>query len=146
MTHAKDIMSAPAYTVRADIAGRGGGGIAGAAVDERVVGVVGRCDMQRTLRPTDDAAQREAQHRLDVYADGQRRWRVHDMVATIDGQVDDDTERAVAEALVRTTAVVAAVQVTTPSSRARPRSTKFPACRTMATGQAAWPTDPAADR
>jgi CBS domain-containing protein len=80
-------------------------------VDEHVIGVVSRCDVLRTLLPTDDAAQREAQHRLDVYADGQHRWsvHVHDTVATIDGRFDDDTERAVAEALVRTTAGVKAV-------------------------------------
>ncbi|GAA3199689.1 HPP family protein [Dactylosporangium siamense] len=83
-------------------------------VEERVVGVVSRGDVLRTLLPTDDAAQREAQHRLDAYADGQHRWQVHvhDTVASIDGQFDEDTERAVAEALVRTTAGVTAVRVT----------------------------------
>ncbi|WP_380120760.1 CBS domain-containing protein [Dactylosporangium cerinum] len=86
-------------------------------VEERVVGVVSRCDVLRTMLPTDDAAQREAQHRLDVYADGQHRWpvHVHDTVATIDGRFDEDIERAVAEALVRTTAGVTAVRVTAPS-------------------------------
>ncbi|MET7425903.1 CBS domain-containing protein [Dactylosporangium sp. NPDC005555] len=86
-------------------------------VDHHVVGVVSRCDVLRTLLPTDDAAQREAQHRLDVYADGQRRWpvSVHDAVATVDGRFDDDTERAVVEALVRTTAGVTSVRAATPS-------------------------------
>jgi CBS domain-containing protein len=79
---------------------------------ERVVGVVSRCDVLRTLLPTGDAVQREAQHRLDVYADGRRRWSVtvHDAVATIDGEFDDDTERMVAEALVRTIAGVRAAR------------------------------------
>ncbi|HTJ33733.1 MAG TPA: CBS domain-containing protein [Dactylosporangium sp.] len=82
--------------------------------EEHVIGVVSRCDVLRTLLPTDDAAEREAQRRLDTYADGRRRWPVHmhDGVATIDGRFDDDTEIAVAEALVRTTAGVDAVRVT----------------------------------
>ncbi|MGI5239794.1 CBS domain-containing protein [Dactylosporangium sp. CA-139066] len=82
--------------------------------EEHVVGVVSRCDVLRTLLPTDDAAQREAQRRLDTYAAGRRRWpvSVHDGVATIGGSFDDDTELAVAEALVRTTAGVNAVRVT----------------------------------
>lgn len=86
-------------------------------VDEQVVGVVSRCDVLRTLLPTDAAAQREAQRRLDTYADGRHRWPVcvHDTIATIDGRFDDDTERAVAEALVRTTAGVTAVRVVTPT-------------------------------
>ncbi|WP_432840455.1 CBS domain-containing protein [Dactylosporangium sp. CA-092794] len=86
-------------------------------VSGHVVGVVSRCDVLRTLLPTDAAARREAQRRLDVYADGRRRWpvTVDDGVATIGGEFDDDTERAVAEALVRTTAGVGAVRVTAPS-------------------------------
>jgi CBS domain-containing protein len=82
--------------------------------EERVVGVVSRCDVLRTLLPTDDSAQREAQRRLDTYADGRGRWpvRVEHGVATIAGAFDDDTELAVAEALVRTTAGVDAVRVT----------------------------------
>ncbi|GAA2366754.1 CBS domain-containing protein [Dactylosporangium salmoneum] len=82
--------------------------------EEHVVGVVSRCDVLRTLLPTDEAAQREAQRRLDAYADGRRRWpvTVHDNVATIDGPFDDDTELAVAGALVRTTAGVRTVRVT----------------------------------
>ncbi|MEV0133306.1 CBS domain-containing protein [Dactylosporangium sp. NPDC050688] len=84
--------------------------------DHHVVGVVSRCDVLRTLLPTDAAAQREAQHRLDVYANGQRRWRVtvDSAVATVDGGFDDDTERVVVEALVRTAAGVTSVRATTP--------------------------------
>ncbi|MET7423698.1 CBS domain-containing protein [Dactylosporangium sp. NPDC005555] len=82
--------------------------------EDHVIGVVSRSDVLRTLLPTDDAAQREAQRRLDAYAGGQRRWpvAVHDGSATVDGRFDDDTEKAVAEALVRTTPGIATVGVT----------------------------------
>ncbi|GGM68144.1 HPP family protein [Dactylosporangium sucinum] len=82
-------------------------------VEEHVVGVVSRCDVLRTLLPTDDAAQREAQHRLDVYADGRRRWpvTVHEAAATIGGEFDDEAERSAVVALVRTTPGVTTLQV-----------------------------------
>ncbi|MER7281867.1 CBS domain-containing protein [Dactylosporangium sp. NPDC000244] len=82
-------------------------------MQEHVVGVVSRCDVLRTLLPTDEQAQNEAQRRLDNYAGGRRRWPVvvHDGVATVDGLFDDDKELAVAEALVRTTAGIAAVRM-----------------------------------
>ncbi|WP_238012311.1 CBS domain-containing protein [Dactylosporangium sp. AC04546] len=85
-------------------------------VEEHVVGVVSRCDVLRTLLPTDDAAQREAQHRLDVYADGRRRWpvTVHDATAAVDGEFDDQAEREAVVALVRTTPGVTTVQVRRP--------------------------------
>ncbi|MEU7875374.1 CBS domain-containing protein [Dactylosporangium sp. NPDC049140] len=82
-------------------------------VDQHVVGIVSRCDVLRTILPTDDSAQHEAQQRLDHYAGGRRRWSVtvHDAAATIDGSFDNDTELAVAEALVRTTAGVTNIHV-----------------------------------
>jgi CBS domain-containing protein len=82
-------------------------------VEDHVVGIVSRCDVLRTLLPTDAAAEREAQQRLDVYAGGRHRWpvTVHDAAATVGGDFDDDIERLVVEALVRTTAGVRAVRV-----------------------------------
>ncbi|WP_432989323.1 CBS domain-containing protein [Dactylosporangium sp. CA-233914] len=85
-------------------------------VDDHVVGVVSRCDVLRTILPTDGSAQGEAQRRLDAYAGGRHRWSVtvHDGDATIGGTFDDETEHAVAEALVRTTAGVASVHPAEP--------------------------------
>lgn len=82
-------------------------------VEEHVVGVVSRCDVLRTLLPTDDAAQREAQRRLDAYADGQQRWpvSVRAGAATVEGEFDDEAERAAVVALVRTTPGVGTVGV-----------------------------------
>ncbi|MEV0569321.1 CBS domain-containing protein [Dactylosporangium sp. NPDC050588] len=81
--------------------------------EEHVIGIVSRCDVLRTILPTDDSAQREAQRRLDSYAGGRHRWSVavHDATATVDGGFDDDTELAVAVALVHTTVGVNAVRV-----------------------------------
>ncbi|MFB9445860.1 CBS domain-containing protein [Dactylosporangium vinaceum] len=81
--------------------------------DGRVIGVVSRCDVLRTLLPTDEAARRDAQRRLDAYADGRQRWpvTVDAGIAIIEGEFDDDTELAVAEALVRSTPGIAAVRV-----------------------------------
>ncbi|MET7422480.1 CBS domain-containing protein [Dactylosporangium sp. NPDC005555] len=83
-------------------------------VEEHVIGIVSRCDVLRTILPTDESAQREAQRRLDSYAGGRHRWpvAVHDAAATVDGSFDDDTELAVAEVLVRTTVGVNEVRVT----------------------------------
>ncbi|MFG2041870.1 HPP family protein [Dactylosporangium sp. NPDC048998] len=86
-------------------------------VEEHVVGVVSRCDVLRTVLPTERAAQREAQRRVDVYADGRHHWpvTVRDTVATVEGTFDDDTERAVVEALVRTTMGIDTVRVVEPT-------------------------------
>ena len=82
-------------------------------VEEHVIGIVSRCDVLRTILPTDESAQREAQRRLDSYAGGRHRWSVsvHDATASVDGSFDDDTELAVALALVRTTKGVNEVRV-----------------------------------
>ena len=117
----RDIMSGLPVTARpeadvADLAGvmvRRGAHTVPVVVEEHVVGVVSRCDFLRTLLPTDDAAQREAQHRLDAYADGRQRWpvSVHDSAATIVGEFYDEAERAAVVALVRTTPGVGTVSV-----------------------------------
>lgn len=83
--------------------------------DEHVVGVVSRCDVLRTIMPTDEAAGREAQRRLDAYAGGEHRWSVavQDRAAVLAGAFDDMTERDVALALVHTTAGIDTVHVGT---------------------------------
>ncbi len=57
-------------------------------------------------------------YRLDEYADGNRRWTatVEGGVATVAGEYDNDTERAVVGVLARTVPGVAAVRVTTPAT------------------------------
>ncbi|MEV8516100.1 CBS domain-containing protein [Dactylosporangium sp. NPDC051484] len=86
-------------------------------VEEHVVGVVSRSDVLRTVLPTQRAAQREAQRRVDVYADGRHQWPVlvRGTVATVEGAFDDDTERTVVEALVRTTMGIDTVRVVEPA-------------------------------
>ncbi|MEV0135538.1 CBS domain-containing protein [Dactylosporangium sp. NPDC050688] len=117
----RDIMSGLPVTAWpeadvADLAGvmvRRGAHTVPVVVEEHVVGIVSRCDVLRTLLPTDDAAQREAQRRLDAYADGRQRWpvSVRDGAATIGGEFDDEAERAAVVALVRTTPGVGTVGV-----------------------------------
>lgn len=117
----RDIMSGPPVAAWpeadvADLAGvmvRRGAHTVPVVIEEHVVGIVSRCDVLRTLLPTDDAAQREAQRRLDAYADGRRRWpvSVHDGAATVGGDFDDDAERTAVVALVRTTPGVGTVGV-----------------------------------
>ncbi|MGI5175812.1 CBS domain-containing protein [Dactylosporangium sp. CA-152071] len=74
-------------------------------IDEHVIGIVSRCDVLRTIMPTDDTAMREAQRRLTEYAGGQRRWTVAVTggTAVVSGRFDSGTERDIAMALVRTT-------------------------------------------
>jgi CBS domain-containing protein len=81
--------------------------------DEQVVGVVSRRDILRTVVRTDDVLAFQAQHRLDEYADGARRWSVTvaDGVASIDGNFADDPERAIVTILARTVPGVTAVRI-----------------------------------
>ncbi|WP_327002810.1 CBS domain-containing protein [Dactylosporangium sp. NBC_01737] len=81
--------------------------------DEHVIGVVSRCDVLRTIMPTDEAAGREAQRRLDAYTGGERRWTVavQDRAAVLSGASDDATERDIAAALVRTTAGIDTIRL-----------------------------------
>jgi CBS domain-containing protein len=44
--------------------------------EEQLVGIVSRRDILHTLLRTDQVLRDEAQHRLDEYANGVRRWRV----------------------------------------------------------------------
>lgn len=87
--------------------------------DDVVVGIVSRRDVLRTMVRTDDVVRRDVQHRLDEYAGGDRRWTaaVQDGVVTIDGELNDDVERAVVQVMARTVAGVADVKL---SDRSEP--------------------------
>jgi len=78
-----------------------------------LVGIISRRDILRAVVRGDDVLTLEVQHRLDTYADGARRWTaaVEGGVATVLGEFDNDTERAVVEVLARTVPGVAAVRV-----------------------------------
>jgi CBS-domain-containing membrane protein len=117
----RDVMSAPAVTVpaEADVADvadlllRHNVRSVPVLDDEQVVGIVSRRDILRTVVRTDEVLGFEAQHRLDEYADGTRRWSVTvtDGVASIDGDFADEPERAVVTVLARTVPGVTAVRV-----------------------------------
>lgn len=79
--------------------------------DGRVVGIISRRDLLRSVLRTDDVLAHEVQQRLDAYADRSGRWTatVADGVVRIDGLVDDDEERRVVEILARTVPGVAGV-------------------------------------
>jgi CBS domain-containing protein len=79
----------------------------------RLVGIISRRDLLRSVLRTDDVLAHEVQQRLDAYADRTGRWTatVTDGVVRIDGPVDDDEERRVVEILARTVPGVAAVTV-----------------------------------
>jgi CBS-domain-containing membrane protein len=79
----------------------------------RVVGIISRRDLLRSVLRTDDVLTHEIQQRLDAYAGGIHRWTatVTDGVVRVDGSVDDDAERRVVEILARTVPGVAGVVV-----------------------------------
>lgn len=81
--------------------------------NDRVVGIVSRRDILRTVVRTDDVLRDEVQHRLDEYADGAPRWTVTvvDGVATIDGIFIDESEQTVVTVIARTVPGVAGVRV-----------------------------------
>jgi CBS domain-containing protein len=81
--------------------------------DGGVVGIVSRRDILQVMVRTDDVLTKEVQHRLDDYADGQRRWRaaVTAGVARVTGDFDNETEQAIVAVLARTVPGVAAVDV-----------------------------------
>jgi CBS domain-containing protein len=85
--------------------------------DGDLVGIISRRDIMRAMVRTDDTLRQEAQHRLDEYAGGVRRWSVTvtDGTAVIDGSFDDDVEREVVAVLVRTVPGVAASRVSQPA-------------------------------
>ncbi len=81
--------------------------------DGHLVGIVSRRDILRTVVRTDDVLGHEAQHRLDEYAGGARRWTVTvaDGVATVDGAFADESERVIVPVLVRTVPGIADVKL-----------------------------------
>jgi CBS domain-containing protein len=80
---------------------------------DELVGIVSRRDILRAMVRGDDVLTAEVQHRLDEYADGERRWTatVDGGLATVEGGYDNDTERAVVTVLARTVPGVAAVRI-----------------------------------
>jgi CBS domain-containing protein len=82
--------------------------------DGRIVGIVSRRDIVRTVIRTDDVLAREIQHRLDEYAGGSRGWRVtvSGGVAHVEGSFKDDTERTIVSIMARTVPGVAGAQLT----------------------------------
>ena len=85
--------------------------------DGDLVGIVSRRDILRTVVRTDDVLRHEIQHRLDEYADGERRWTVtvDGGTATIDGRFDNGTEREVVVVMARTVPGVGEVRVVEPA-------------------------------
>ncbi len=66
----------------------------------RVVGIVTRRDIVRTVARDDETIAGDVRHRLEVYG-GPDRWRVdvHDGVVTIGDRLDDESDRHVATVL-----------------------------------------------
>jgi len=86
--------------------------------DGRIVGIVSRRDVLRTVVRGDDVLRHEVQHRLDEYADGRRCWAVTvtDGVASIDGAFADESERTVVTVIARTVPGIAAVRALEPAA------------------------------
>lgn len=83
-------------------------------VEERTVaGIVSRRDILRTAVRGDDVLVKEIQHRLDEYADGERRWTatVDGGVAVVSGDFMGDTDRTVVTVLARTVPGISAVRL-----------------------------------
>ena len=78
----------------------------------RVVGIISRRDILRTVVRGDEALTEEVQHRLDEYAGPPGRWtaKVSEGVAVIAGAYADHAERRVVAVLARTVPGVAAVE------------------------------------
>jgi CBS-domain-containing membrane protein len=84
----------------------------------RLVGIVSRRDILRTVVRTDEVLSREVQDRLDGYAGGVRRWTatVVDGAVTIEGSYDDDAEERVVSVLAHTVAGVGGVNLAQPAA------------------------------
>jgi CBS domain-containing protein len=85
--------------------------------DGRLVGIISRRDIVRSVIRTDDMLANEVQHRLDEYAGDLHRWNanVSDGVATIDGAADDEAERTIVTVIARTVPGISAVHLTAPT-------------------------------
>jgi CBS domain-containing protein len=82
----------------------------------RLVGIVSRRDLLRTVVRTDQVLQDEVQERLDGYAGGTRRWTavVTDGTATIEGAFDDESEQRIVSVMVHTVPGIGAVNLVEP--------------------------------
>jgi CBS domain-containing protein len=82
----------------------------------RLVGIVSRRDLLRTVVRTDGVLRDEVQQRLDGYAGGTRRWTavVNDGTVTIDGAFDDASEQRIVSVMVHTVPGVGAVNLVEP--------------------------------
>jgi CBS domain-containing protein len=81
----------------------------------RLVGIISRRDLLRTVVRSDEVLRDEVQHRLDGYAGG-HRWTatVTDGTATVAGEFDDETEQRVVSVMVRTVPGIGAVNLSQP--------------------------------
>jgi len=77
----------------------------------RLLGIISRRDLLRTLIRGDDTIAAEVHSRLDHYAGHHGRWSVsvNDGVVTIGGRFDDEAERQVVSVLARTVSGVSSV-------------------------------------
>lgn len=70
----------------------------------RLIGIVSRRDLLRTLLRDDTAIRSDVVHRLDDYAGEPGRWKVtvENGVVTVHGQFDDEAQREIVNVLART--------------------------------------------
>ena len=82
--------------------------------DGRLVGIISRRDIVRSVIRTDDVLADEVQHRLDEYAGGLQSWNatVNGGIAIVDGVSDDETERTIVTVIARTVPGISAVRLT----------------------------------
>lgn len=78
----------------------------------RLVGIVTRSDLVRTVARDDQSIAADVRHRLEIYG-GPNRWKVHanDGVVSISGRVGDETDRHVAAVLAEAVPGVVRAQV-----------------------------------
>jgi CBS domain-containing protein len=81
----------------------------------RLVGIISRRDLLRTVVRSDEVLRDEVQQRLDGYAGG-HRWTatVTDGTATVAGEFDDETEQRIVSVMVRTVPGIGAVNLSQP--------------------------------
>jgi len=86
--------------------------------DGRVIGIVSRRDLVRTLARDDSVVARDVRHRLEIYG-GPRRWTmsVHNGVATLAGEPADLTDRHVATVIAESVPGVTRAVVGSPLPR-----------------------------
>jgi CBS domain-containing protein len=79
----------------------------------RLVGIISRRDLLRTVVRSDAVLRDEVQQRLDGYAGDTHRWTatVKDGVATVEGDFDDETEQRIVSVMVRTVPGVGSVNL-----------------------------------